>query len=109
MRLIVFLLAVAMPVFAHAQMPGPIQMSTDESFQACRAAGGSPSFGPGYLTAVELNGDGQVDYVMDLAAVSCEGVPGYFCGSAGCPVTVWLSGVNGPFIGWQSHAQAWEM
>ena len=90
---------------------------------SCRGAGGTPNLSgvevpvagqtgegyPPYLTQADLNGDGQPDYVMDLAGLECVNAWSYFCGSAGCPVTVWLSGVAGHAVAWGGHAQAWEL
>ena len=78
----------------------------------------SPSRAPGsvrrglrplFLTEADLNGDGRPDYVTDLAGLDCVNAWSYFCGSAGCPVTVWLSGPDGLSVGWSGHAQAWEL
>jgi hypothetical protein len=94
---------------AQATLPEAVEAFTRENVEACRSAGGSPSLQPGYATEAELNGDGAPDWVTDLAGLECAGAWSYFCGSAGCPVTVWLSGPGGHAVGWGGHAQAWRL
>jgi hypothetical protein len=94
---------------ALAQTPPPIEAATAENFAACRDAGGTPSTGPEYLTEADLNGDGTPDYVMNLVGLTCENAVSYFCGSAGCPVTVWLSGPGGYSQAWSNYAQGIEL
>jgi hypothetical protein len=93
-----------------AKMPSEIDAFTQENVALCKDVGGTPTIQNGYLTeAGDLNGDGQPDYVTNLAALQCAEAWSLFCGSAGCPVTVWLSGRDGYAIGWGSHAQEWTL
>ena len=95
---------------ALAEMPAMIQVFTQENMATCKEVGGTPTLRDGYLTeAGDLNGDGVADYVTDIAALECAGAWSLFCGSAGCPVTVWLSEAQTHAVGWGSHAQAWEL
>jgi hypothetical protein len=108
---------------AQGALPVAIDAFTRENIEACRGAGGSPSLQgldfPGadrtaevhvpYVTEADLNGDGMPDYVTDLAGLECAGAWSYFCGSAGCPVTVWLSGPAGHSVAWGGSAQAWRL
>lgn len=109
---------------AQADMPAEIRAFTRENIESCKSVGGTPNFQdlqlsgtgqtaqgrPPYLTeADDLNGDGQPDYVTDLAGLECVNAWSFFCGSAGCPVTVWLSGPEGYAAAWGGHAQAWEL
>jgi hypothetical protein len=107
--LLVSALAAGGPVWAQATLPEAVAAFTQENLAACRSAGGNPSLRPAYATQAELNGDGVPDYVTDLAGLECAGAWSYFCGSAGCPVTVWLSGPGGHAVGWGGSAQAWEL
>jgi hypothetical protein len=117
-------LAVAGSAFAQERpLPPEIAAFTEESLAECRGAGGTPALSglafpgaevvegdlPPFLTEADLNGDDQPDYVTDLAGLDCVNAWSYFCGSAGCPVTVWLSGPGGLSPGWNGHAQAWEL
>ncbi len=90
---------------AQADLPGPVATARAENAAACRAAGGSPSEKNGYLVERDLNGDGTPDYAMNLMALDCAGAAGYFCGSAGCPVTVWVSQAGSHRVAWSSYAQ----
>ena len=95
---------------ALAETPARIAAFTQENLDSCRVVGGAPQIGKGYLTETgDLNGDGAPDYVTDLAALECVNAASLFCGSAGCPVTVWLSGPQDYAVGWGGHAQAWEL
>ena len=99
----------AMPS-AFAETPAKIQSFTRENVAACKGAGGTPKIEGSYLTeAGDLNGDGAPDYVTDLAGLTCANAWSFFCGSAGCPVTVWLSGPQGHTVGSGGSAQAWKL
>jgi hypothetical protein len=99
------LVALSFDFAAHAETPARVEAASSEAFGACLEAGGTPSAGAEYLTEAELNGDGVPDFVMNLAGLNCENAASLFCGSAGCPVTVWLSGPVGYFEGWSGYAQ----
>lgn len=112
------------PQAARAEMPDEIQAFTQENIASCEDVGGTPNLAgvqapgagqatdgrPPYLTeAGDLNGDGRPDFVTDLTGLECAGAWSLFCGSAGCPVTVWLSGPEGYAVAWGGHAQQWEL
>jgi hypothetical protein len=108
---------------ARAELPQPLLDDALASVRMCREAGGTPNVqgasvpGAGeaeevflpYVTEADLNGDGETDYVTDLAGLDCVDAWSLFCGSAGCPVTVWLSGPGGLTVAWGGSAQAWEL
>lgn len=108
---------------ALADMPPDIRIVTLEMIAACKEVGGAPSLSgltipgagltppgyPPYLTQAELNGDDQPDYITDLAGLECVNAWSLFCGSAGCPVTVWLSGPEGHAVAWAGNAQGWTL
>lgn len=108
---------------ARAELPPPLLEDALESILLCREAGGTPNMqgvripGAGqtaevyapYVTEADLNGDGQADYITDLAGLECVNAWSIFCGTAGCPVTVWLSGPGGLEAAWGSHAQQWRL
>lgn len=95
---------------ALAEVPAIIRTFTQENMASCQGVGGTPGLLGSYLTeAGDLNGDGAPDYVTDLAGLECANAWSFFCGSAGCPVTVWLSGPQGHAVGWGGNAQAWEL
>jgi hypothetical protein len=90
--------ALLLPAAAGAQEPPPALVeATEEASALCRDLGGTPTILEDYATARDLNGDGRDDFVTDLARLECGGAWGAFCGSAGCPVTAWLSAEDGGF------------
>ncbi len=105
LRLAAALLLLSLAAPALSQTPPEIEAVTAQNFAACREAGGTPSTTPGYLTETELNGDGAPDYVMNLDGLTCENAYSYFCGSAGCPVNIWISGPGGYTEAWSNFAQ----
>jgi hypothetical protein len=92
---------------ALAQLPPSVQQGQREAEAECRSAGGRPTAQPAFRAQHDLNGDGQPDYVHDFTGLDCAGAPSYFCGSAGCPVVVYVS----PTYRAQSlgHVQGWTM
>ncbi len=106
--LLTVLLALPLPAVAQ-DLPPEIAAFTEEAMADCRGAGGDPMLADYYATAAELNGDGVADWVINFDALNCVGAWTYFCGSAGCPVSVWLSGPGGHENVWGSHAQAVEV
>lgn len=102
-------LLAALSLPARAAPPAEIEQDMAQAMAECRDVGGNPTLHPDYLTEGEFNGDGRPDYITNLDRLDCEGAWSYFCGSAGCPVTVWLSGPAGYSVAWGSHAQAVEV
>jgi len=101
-------LFLALPARAQ-QAPEVIRHATAESFAACRDAGGRPELTPDYQIEADLNGDGQPDYIIDLAGLNCVGAASFFCGSAGCPVSAYLSTPDGYRPVHFGHAQGWSI
>lgn len=74
-----------------ADLPPEIVEDTDRALVFCQDLGGTPSILPGYERRLDLNGDGREDVVTDQAGLACAGAASAFCGTAGCPVSAWLS------------------
>lgn len=91
---------------AHAQVPAEVEAYRQQAMAECRDAGGTPKPEPDFITERDLNDDGKPDYVGNLQFLTCENAWSYFCGSAGCPVTVWTSGPGGLAVAWSQSAQA---
>lgn len=104
---ILALLAMDAAPAAAQQLPPPVAQSQREAEAECRGAGGRPAVQPSFRTQLDLNGDGQPDYVHDYTGLECRGAPSYFCGSAGCPVVAFVSpGYRAQPLG---NAQGWRL
>lgn len=80
---------------AAPKLPSPIRAVIDDMRAECRSLGGKPGASPGLLTQADLNGDGQVDYVIDTAAFDCEGAASAFTGTGGGSVQVFVATEDG--------------
>ena len=103
--LLALLLCLAPPAARALDLPAPLRKLTDEAFAECREAGGTPALLADYVRTADLNGDGREDYLVDFAGLNCAGAESYFCGSAGCPVSVWASTPRGLESAWSGPAQ----
>ncbi len=101
-------LACAFPAAAQ-DLPPPLAAFAAEQSAACVGLGGTPRVGPAFATPVDLTGDGALDYIVDLAGVECANAWSAFCGSAGCPVSIWIAGPAGPTREWADYAQGWSI
>jgi hypothetical protein len=100
----------AAPAAAQTQdLPAPLAAFAAERAAECAGLGGTPSVGPAFATPVDLNGDGAADYIVDLAGIECANAWSAFCGSAGCPVSIWIAGPGGLTREWDGYAQAWSI
>ena len=53
---------------------------------------------PGFVTQMEINGDGINDYILDYGKFVCGSADqSYFCGTAGCLMQVFVSLPDGAF------------
>lgn len=103
--MLALVLGVALP--AAAQQPPPVARAAAAAMADCRSAGGTPRLMPAFEATLDLNGDGQPDYVHDFTGLDCQGAASFFCGSAGCPLAVFLSpGYRPNPLG---HAQGWTV
>jgi hypothetical protein len=102
------LLLACAPAFAQGLPPAIAAYGAEASAQ-CTEMGGTPRIGPAFATAIDLTGDGRRDHVVDLAGVECAKAWSAFCGSAGCPVSVWIETPEGSERRWSDHAQAWTI
>lgn len=100
---------VATPLAAQGELPPEVLEATELAMADCEEMGGTPEALPAYATRIDLNGDGVPDVLTDLAGLQCTDAWSAFCGSAGCPVTAWLSQPDGRFARFDfGHLQAFE-
>lgn len=90
-------LMVAGQAMAGSEPPPELVEFTEEQTAFCRDLGGTPKILASYQSVRDLNGDGVDDFLVNLANLECEGAWSAFCGSAGCPVSAWLSEKAGGF------------
>jgi hypothetical protein len=69
---------------------------------------------PAFETRIDFNKDGKDDYIIDYNGLSCDSRSGGFinlgmCGSAGCPVAIFLSSPAGYRAAPTGHVQGWEI
>jgi hypothetical protein len=92
--ILVILLASAAPALA-AEWPGPVTEAVKERADACAGEGGKLAAPAKAIRRLDLDGDGQDDFILDDARLACsKGAPGW-CGSGGCSMEVFLSGAKG--------------
>ncbi len=108
-RFAIALAALTSATPAIAELPAAIATMSEAAFAECRSAGGTPRLLPEYSRTADLNADGVADYLIDFAGLECANAWSYFCGSAGCPVSVWISGPNGFATEWSGYAQAIDL
>jgi hypothetical protein len=94
-RAFILLLLVAQPAAAASGidgLPKRVQGQVWDMIRACNAAGGRPGDPMLAIEAVELDGDGTPDLVLDEARFPCAGSkPGALCPGIGCSTYVTLS------------------
>ena len=99
----------ATPPAAQSELPPEVLEATEQAMADCEDMGGRPEVLPAYATRIDLNGDGTLDVLTDLAGLQCADAWSAFCGSAGCPVTAWLSQPDGRFARFDfGHVQGFE-
>lgn len=109
MRVAILAGLLALATVPAAAQPAPVTRLTREAMQECRGAGGTPSLKPGFQTTTDFNADGVEDYILDYQHLECANAWSFFCGSAGCPVVVFLSAGaehRGTALG---HVQGWTL
>lgn len=83
-----------------------------DAMTACVREGGRPVRRQGFETALDLNGDGEADYVIDYRSFACEASQGAgmpFCGTSGCTIGVFLSTPSGHQRVFFENAREWRV
>ena len=85
----------APPAAGAAPLPAEVRKAIAALDARCRALGGSPDDSPHLAQGADLNGDGVMDYVVDINAYNCDGAPAALGAAAtGGGVTVYVGGPN---------------
>lgn len=86
-------------------IPQQVQTAADGYVETCEAMGASVQPTDQYISALDVNGNGQTDYMIDTAQLGCSA----HCGSAGCVVELWLAGPNGLEQAYRGNVQGWTV
>ena len=71
--------------FKAADYPVAVRKVLSDALLTCRKeSGGKLEFAPDTVQKVDFNGDGRIDYVVDLDKVRCPEMEHIFCGTGGC-------------------------
>ena len=89
------LVALGTPTWAQSEwLPPEVQQEIKENGEACGSR--EPQIELGFLTSVDVNGDGIPDYVLNYANFRC-GEMQNFCGPRGCLLQIFVSSKEGKF------------
>ncbi len=86
-------LALGAAAAGRPQWPAAVAEELGSYLVTCRDAGGTPDSRQA-VTALDLNGDGVSDYVIDVGQISCEGAWSIF-GDREKPVSVFVGSATG--------------
>lgn len=103
------LLLLTMTAAAAQSLPAPVAAARNELFAECRGFGGRPSAAPEFITAEDLNGDGQPDYILSVTGLRCDGAASALCAGEACPLHVFLSGAGGLRRAYAENVHGWEI
>jgi hypothetical protein len=71
--------------FDASGYPREVQQSLQNARDTCKDEGGDGvAFAPDTVKAVDLTGDGRVDYIVDFHDTACAGSQSVYCGTSGC-------------------------
>lgn len=89
-------------VVPAAALPAAVRTEIAELRESCRT-GGQPFLPrPGFLRRFDVNRDGRMDIIMDLARLNCGRFSSGYCGSAGCTINVFVS-TDRKFVNFLGH------
>lgn len=107
--LAILLACLASPVFGQGAEPAEIAKIRADIQRECE---GKITFGPGFQTEEDVNGDGRPDYFLDYGKTECVGsrfASNAFCGSAGCVLDILVSGPKGYRNAWGDNVRGWSL
>jgi hypothetical protein len=82
--------------FDPASYPAGVQQVLQAARETCKAAGGgSVTFAPDTVRAVNLTGGTHNDYIVDLRNAACQDREGAYCGTGGCEIDIVATLPNG--------------
>ena len=90
-----FLLFIVVAIGPAAAPPAAVRDEIAVLREDCRLDGAPLVPRPGFLRRFDVNRDGRMDIVMDLARLNCGRFSSGYCGSAGCRINVFISTPRG--------------
>lgn len=101
---VALLLLGALPALA-AELPRYVAGPVSGLLHDCRQAGQRAPSAEAMVIAVDLDGDGRPDHVVD-AARGCQAVRDLYCNAAGCTIDIYLSTLSGKALGLRVRGMA---
>lgn len=80
---------------AAGDLPAEVENVLAGYRQDCREVGSELSDPTGAVTRRDPDGDGRPDLLLDMRKARCDGVYTPFCGSAGCPLLIFVQDAGG--------------
>lgn len=78
-------IATGAPAQEAADLPPALQVKLKSGAAICAEfENGTFGFDPGAVRRVDLDGDGQLDWVLDEFGFTCSSAASLFCGTGGC-------------------------
>jgi hypothetical protein len=76
-------------------LPSEVQGVLAGYRQDCKEVGSELSDPAGAVARQDLDGDGRPDLLVDMTKARCDGVYTPFCGTAGCPLLIFVQRTGG--------------
>src|SRR5882757_1586959 len=78
--------------------PAGAKIAIDSARKACRQSNGLRlTVKPQAVRAIDLTGDGRLDFIVDFEQVECERRENIFCGTGGCDLAIVVALGGGKF------------
>ena len=88
-----------------AKVPPEIASAAKEYVDECRSRDVETSPSERLVARVDLNDDGNPDYIIDTAELNAP----CFCGSGGCAIEAWVSDAGGYVKAFDGNVRAWQL
>ena len=91
---------------AHLTSTDPLNIIKGSLSNSC-PNGEAPTWDETTVRRIDINADGQDDYVIPYDTLHCaQGPSAGYCGSAGCRTEIWISTANAEWtLGFNSHVR----
>ena len=90
---------------ASAKVPPEIASAAKAFVDECRSRDVDISPSDRLVARVDLNDDGNPDYIIDTAELNAP----CFCGSGGCAIQAWVSDAGGYVKAFEANVRGWQL